>query len=185
MKLGDAAQKLGVSEITLRRRVKSGKLPFDFKSGKYYVFLPNDADKNVYLDQPGQGMAFQDGPESEQGSGPVQMSASADSWARPTDRLQQAANILRPYSDGSASSPQSLKLQVQKTGNLQELSVAGPSPSQVIEILRIELQEKEKELAELREVVAEQKTLIDALEVAYQEIASGTEMLISENPSES
>lgn len=44
IKLNDAAHLLGTSEITLRRRVKSGRIPYEFKNGKYYVFIkPGDA----------------------------------------------------------------------------------------------------------------------------------------------
>lgn len=42
LKLGDAAHALGVSEITLRRKVKCGKLAHDFRGGKYYVYLYKD-----------------------------------------------------------------------------------------------------------------------------------------------
>ncbi|MCA2961036.1 MAG: hypothetical protein IOD12_12340 [Silvanigrellales bacterium] len=42
LKLGDAAHALGVSEITLRRKVKCGKLAHDFRGGKYYVYLHKD-----------------------------------------------------------------------------------------------------------------------------------------------
>ena len=39
IKLNEAAHKLGVSEITLRRRIKTGKIPHEFREGRYYVFL--------------------------------------------------------------------------------------------------------------------------------------------------
>lgn len=42
LKLGDAAYALGVSEITLRRKLKCGKLAHDFRGGKYYVYLHKD-----------------------------------------------------------------------------------------------------------------------------------------------
>lgn len=41
IKLSDAAQMLQVSEITLRRRVKSGKVKSEIRDGKYYVFIKN------------------------------------------------------------------------------------------------------------------------------------------------
>lgn len=39
LKLVDAAFALGVSEITLRRKIKSGRIPFEFKDGKYFVYV--------------------------------------------------------------------------------------------------------------------------------------------------
>ncbi len=39
VKLHDAAELLAVSEITLRRKIKSGKLISELRDGKYYVFL--------------------------------------------------------------------------------------------------------------------------------------------------
>jgi hypothetical protein len=42
VKLTEAAHLLGISEITLRRRVKGGKIPHDFRDGKYYVFIDSD-----------------------------------------------------------------------------------------------------------------------------------------------
>ena len=37
IKISDAAQKLGISEITLRRRIKKGSIPYKFEEGKYIV----------------------------------------------------------------------------------------------------------------------------------------------------
>lgn len=39
LKLQEASQALGVSEITLRRRLKAGKLSYEMKDGRYYVYL--------------------------------------------------------------------------------------------------------------------------------------------------
>lgn len=39
MKLTEAAFALGISEITLRRRIKAGRLPFEFRDGRYYVLV--------------------------------------------------------------------------------------------------------------------------------------------------
>ncbi len=39
IKLNDAAQILQVSEITLRRKLKSGKIKSEIRDGKYYVFI--------------------------------------------------------------------------------------------------------------------------------------------------
>ena len=39
IKLNDAAQMLQVSEITLRRKLKSGKIKSEIREGKYYVFI--------------------------------------------------------------------------------------------------------------------------------------------------
>jgi hypothetical protein len=39
IKLNDAAQILQVSEITLRRKLKSGKIKSETRDGKYYVFI--------------------------------------------------------------------------------------------------------------------------------------------------
>jgi hypothetical protein len=48
MKLGEAAFALGVSEITLRRKVKGGRLPFELRDGKYFVMLYRDAASGKY-----------------------------------------------------------------------------------------------------------------------------------------
>ena len=42
MKLTDAARFLDVSEITLRRRIKAGQIPCEFKNGKYFVYVSED-----------------------------------------------------------------------------------------------------------------------------------------------
>ncbi len=39
VKLHDAARQLGVSEVTLRRKIKGGKIPYEFREGRYYVYL--------------------------------------------------------------------------------------------------------------------------------------------------
>lgn len=41
-KLNDAARMLGVSEITLRRKVKAGKMKYEFQNGKYYIQLRDE-----------------------------------------------------------------------------------------------------------------------------------------------
>lgn len=46
LKLVDAAFSMGVSEITLRRKIKSGKIPHEFRDGKYYVFVGNEESQN-------------------------------------------------------------------------------------------------------------------------------------------
>lgn len=50
MKLGEAAFALGVSEITLRRKVRGGKLPHELRDGKYFVLLQKDAETGKYLE---------------------------------------------------------------------------------------------------------------------------------------
>lgn len=50
LKLVEAAQALGVSEITLRRKIKGGKIPHDFRNGKYYVYVHNDSHSAAYSD---------------------------------------------------------------------------------------------------------------------------------------
>ena len=42
MKLGDAAHHMGLSEITLRRKVKAGSVLHEFRNGKYIVYVLND-----------------------------------------------------------------------------------------------------------------------------------------------
>lgn len=37
--LKDASQIFQVSEITLRRRIKSGKVKYEIRNGKYYIFV--------------------------------------------------------------------------------------------------------------------------------------------------
>jgi hypothetical protein len=50
MKLGEAAFALGVSEITLRRKVKGGKVSHELRDGKYYVLLQRDPETGKYLE---------------------------------------------------------------------------------------------------------------------------------------
>jgi hypothetical protein len=50
MKLGEAAFALGVSEITLRRKVKLGKIPYEFRDGKYFIRLKKDEESGKYVD---------------------------------------------------------------------------------------------------------------------------------------
>jgi hypothetical protein len=44
LKLTDAAHFLDVSEITLRRRIKAGQIPCEFKNGKYFVYISEETD---------------------------------------------------------------------------------------------------------------------------------------------
>jgi hypothetical protein len=50
MKLGEAAFALGISEITLRRKVKTGRISHEFRDGKYFVLLKKDPETGRYLD---------------------------------------------------------------------------------------------------------------------------------------
>ncbi|MEY4066314.1 MAG: hypothetical protein RIR26_2522 [Pseudomonadota bacterium] len=54
-KLSEAAQALGVSEITVRRKAKGGQLKAILRNGKYMVFLEEDQELGIFLgagDQP-------------------------------------------------------------------------------------------------------------------------------------
>lgn len=44
LKLGEAAFALGVSEITLRRKIKAGRIPFELREGKYFVLVDGSAE---------------------------------------------------------------------------------------------------------------------------------------------
>lgn len=44
LKLGEAAFALGVSEITLRRKIKAGRIPFELRDGKYFVLVDGSAE---------------------------------------------------------------------------------------------------------------------------------------------
>ena len=48
-KLSDAAQALGVSEITVRRKAKGGQLKAILRNGKYMVFLEEDQELGIFL----------------------------------------------------------------------------------------------------------------------------------------
>jgi hypothetical protein len=50
MKLGEAAFALGVSEITLRRKVKGGRISHELRDGKYYVLLQKDPETGKFLE---------------------------------------------------------------------------------------------------------------------------------------
>ena len=50
LKLLDAAQVLGVSEITLRRKIKTGKIAHDFRDGKYFIYLLKDERSGHYFE---------------------------------------------------------------------------------------------------------------------------------------
>jgi long-subunit acyl-CoA synthetase (AMP-forming) len=54
-KLAEAAQQLGVSEITVRRKAKSGQLKTILRNGRYMVFLEEDEELGMFsaaLDSP-------------------------------------------------------------------------------------------------------------------------------------
>lgn len=167
MKLGEAAQALGVSEITLRRRVRSGRLPYDFRAGKYFVFVPQALDRNVFLSGPG--------IDEE----PVLVPAlePRKSLSDSTERAAAAANILRPY----AREPE----------DKAQLRISGPTGDQVMAILKTELMEKDREISSLKgsvtrleaeleqmsakflslqKQIADQSTLLVVLEGAYSEV---------------
>jgi hypothetical protein len=48
-KLSEAAQALGVSEITVRRKAKGGQLKAILRNGKYMVFLEEDQELGIFL----------------------------------------------------------------------------------------------------------------------------------------
>jgi hypothetical protein len=48
-KLAEAAQLLGVSEITVRRKAKTGQLKAILRNGKYMVHLEEDAELGLFI----------------------------------------------------------------------------------------------------------------------------------------
>lgn len=48
-KLAEAAQLLGVSEITVRRKAKTGQLKAILRNGKYLVHLEEDAELGLFI----------------------------------------------------------------------------------------------------------------------------------------
>ncbi|MBX9704436.1 MAG: helix-turn-helix domain-containing protein [Silvanigrellaceae bacterium] len=50
MKLSEAASLLQISEVTLRRKIKTGKIPSNIREGRYYVFL-NENESLKYNEQ--------------------------------------------------------------------------------------------------------------------------------------
>lgn len=48
-KLAEAAQLLGVSEITVRRKAKSGQLKTILRNGKYMVFLEENTELGLFM----------------------------------------------------------------------------------------------------------------------------------------
>jgi hypothetical protein len=153
LKLGEAAHTLGVSEITLRRRLRAGSLAYEFRSGKYFVFVPNGADANLGAEQqPALNGRMRHQPRP--GFHPPSSSL-------PLGRALASQDLVYPGSKESAEIPAPI-------GD-------GPSHEQIIAILKIELREKEKEIQELRRALTDQETLNDALEAALAEMTETTE----------
>ncbi|MBX9837402.1 hypothetical protein [Silvanigrella sp.] len=50
VKLNDAAQILQVSEITLRRKIKSGQIKSELREGKYFVYIKESQLKEKKID---------------------------------------------------------------------------------------------------------------------------------------
>lgn len=149
LKLADAAHVLGVSEVTLRRRVRVGRLPFEFRGGRYYVFIPDGADAEFLL--------------GEAGPVPVTGHIGSPGASRSTlpARAAQEPSPSHPSWGARGVSPD------------RERYAGGPSPEQIAAILTIELREKEKEIAELRRALTDQVTLNEALEAALSEALGG------------
>ena len=172
LKLSDAAKTLGVSEITLRRRVKCGRLAFDFRGGKYYVFIPDGIEASHFLDAP-------DAP-AVAAARPVPASAQS------RDRASQAANLLRPCAgqfdlqvpahasprETRSGDAQSMAPQSSQIPGVAQAALNGPTPDQIIAILKIELGEKDREIICLKRKIADQTTLIAALEASLESFIS-------------
>ena len=143
-KLGDAARRLGVSEITLRRRVKAGRLQHDFRGGRYFVFIPSGVNARHFLDS----------QESDGGF-------SANAALRPRE------NILGPYPGNAAG-----QTAAHASERLTQHAPAGPSADQILAIVKIELQQKQLEIDRLTRELQDQVTLNEALEAALEEATS-------------
>lgn len=150
-KLGDAARKLGVSEITLRRRVKAGRLQHDFRGGRYFVFIPDGVNARHFLDS-----HEMDSNAVDQASGRAPESILGP---YPGHRPFQRANGVKPGEEKTASV-------------VSQGSPVGPSSEQILAIFKIELQQKQLEIDRLTRELKDQVTLNEALEAALEEATS-------------
>lgn len=141
LKLSDAAQTLGVSEITIRRRVKAGRIESTFRGGRYYVFVPPGVTAADFLD-----------------------TVSAHSHHERADQepdFGMGAGVSARFGQhGHASNP-STRVQA-----VMESDLNRPDYDHAISSLRAELRQKDLEIESLRRQLADQMTLNAALESA-------------------
>lgn len=100
-KLADAAQELGVSEITVRRKVKAGQLKAILRNGRYIVFLEENTELGMYT-------AALDAPVTPSHR-PVRTSPTLPTLGCQNFQNQQNALVKRPDADEQSEVIQSLK----------------------------------------------------------------------------
>lgn len=144
LKLCDAARALGVSEITLRRRVKGGIVPHDFRDGKYYVHLQRDASGRLRLDEGSSGYPTPD-------------------TCGMMGRSETPTSTLPRFSSHTASPG------LRHAGVPSAASLAASTESAVLELMRI-VKNQERTLQALQRELEDQQTFIALLEENVQEL---------------
>lgn len=185
LKLGDAAHALGVSEITLRRKVKCGKIPHDFRSGKYFVFLYKDETTGRFL-EPAQ--------LEEEAAGPITIVGASGSRAgikHVGSPVAYSTASLSTLALGSAAAMPSVSFRDARSGHTpptepsaREGNTHGTGAIDValererrawkerIEALEAGAARDAATLSALRRQVEDQQTLIAFLEETIQRVAS-------------
>lgn len=161
LKLGDAAHVLGVSEITLRRKVKCGRIPHDFRNGKYYVFLYRDEATGHYYDPTG-------APEPALSAPQVSRTTAHGPRTTAQDPRTTAQNPRTP-----THQLPSINLRTAVQQNPMQIQKPSAPTDEELQTLQALLEQKEQELQGLRRTLEDQQTLIAFLEESLDTL--GTE----------
>ena len=150
LKLGDAAHALGVSEITLRRKVKCGKIPHDFRNGKSFVYLYKDEKTGKYFDPSG--------------------NADTASYLAPFENFQRLNQL--PSININSGIPLA---QIRNEENLSDLEMRLEQAEDEVLSLQHSLELKDATLQNLRRNLEDQQTLIVFLEETVKRVGSSPE----------
>jgi hypothetical protein len=153
LKLGDAAHALGLSEITLRRKVKGGKLAHDFRGGKYYVYLFRDSATGQFYEPDDS-----DSPPSPRYERTPVITATREG-ALPSVSIRGNRSTPVPTAVEPAPLDQT---------DLREIIVQ----------LQVSLTEQTLEMQNLRRTAEDQQTLIAFLEETLENIQIGCERAV-------
>jgi hypothetical protein len=154
LKLSDAARALEVSEITLRRRIKSDAIPCEFRNGKYYVFVSPDS---FLPEEPPSRRTMNNSPNNLTNSLPSR-----------NDRMR---HFERPYERPSQRQNES-----SNERHFEKFNERPNEKSQMDRALADRVDPKmtrlEHEVRDLRRMLEDQQTLIAMLEEAIETLSS-------------